>query len=97
MLYGHERADILFGHLFGRPAGAISDTDFVYFSTYLNRILHEQKEKIKNYRDHVKMNTKNRVYIYDSLNVKPRLQRMLASKAQRPTTAPPSFKRPAFR
>jgi hypothetical protein len=97
-LYGHERADQLFLHLFGRSAGSLSDTDFIYFSAYINRIVGARREKLANYRDNiVSLSAQDRVHLFEELQIKPRLERMRATAAKRPITAAPSRKRPSFK
>ena len=67
----------MFQHLFGKTTINITDTEYIYFSTYLNRIREQEYEYISNYNDHIiQLNQKDKIIIYDKLNREPRMYKM---------------------
>jgi len=67
----------MFQHLFGKSTANIMDTDFIYFSDYLNRILKHDQSMNADYNNHIVTLTKiQKIEIYDKLYRKPRMPRM---------------------
>lgn len=76
-MYGPSKADYMFEQLFGRTTANVQDTDFIYFSDYLNRIMRVDELIYTDYNNHIVSLTRiQKIEIYDKLYRKPRMARM---------------------